>query len=185
MEKKTEWIRGSRANTTAMVCMALMTAITCILAPLSVPVGPIPVSLTNLVLCFSVVLLGKKKASFSFLIYLLMGLAGVPVFSGFSAGPAKLVGPTGGYLLGFFLLTWIGGFFVERFPGKRLLYAAGMAIGMMGLYAFGTVWYMILMKTSDLWYALSVCVFPFLIFDAVKIAMACIVGETIRKRIKY
>ena len=72
-----------------------------------------------------------------------MGLAGVPVFSGFSAGPAKLVGPTGGYLLGFFLLTWIGGFFVERFPGKRLLYAVGMTIGMMGLYAFGTVWYMI------------------------------------------
>lgn len=78
-----------------------MTAVTCILGPLSVPIGPVPISLTNLAIYFTVILLGWKKGTVSYVIYLLIGLVGVPVFSSFSAGPAKLFGPTGGYLIGF------------------------------------------------------------------------------------
>lgn len=183
MEKQS-YVSKKGVSVHAMTMMALMTAVLCILAPISVPIGPIPVSLTNLVLCFCVILLGKKKATVSFLIYLLIGAVGIPVFSGFSGGVGKMVGPTGGYLVGFLFLTWIGGMFTERHLGKPVWYALGMALGTLCLYAFGTLWYLVLMKT-DVWYALTVCVFPFLIFDAIKIILACTIGETLRKRLNY
>ena len=84
---------------------ALITALICIFAPLSVPIGPIPISLTNLVLYFSIYIIGFKGSTVSYTVYLLLGLVGLPVFSGGAGGPAKVVGPTGGYLLGFFFIT--------------------------------------------------------------------------------
>jgi biotin transport system substrate-specific component len=62
--------------------------------------------------------LGMKKGTIAVLLYLLIGLAGVPVFSGFTAGPAKLFGPTGGYLIGFILMALISGYFIDKFPGN-------------------------------------------------------------------
>ena len=88
-------------KTYALTATALMTAVTCILAPLSVPIGPVPISLTNFVIFLSLYLLNWKKGTLSLLIYLLLGLAGLPVFSGFAGGIAKLAGPTGGYIIGF------------------------------------------------------------------------------------
>ena len=68
-------------KTYALTATALMTAVTCILAPLSVPIGPVPISLTNFVIFLSLYLLNWKKGTLSLLIYLLLGLAGLPVFS--------------------------------------------------------------------------------------------------------
>ena len=82
-----------KISTSTIAMIALMTAVTCILGPLSVPIGPVPISLTNLAIYFTVILLGWKKGTVSYVIYLLIGLVGVPVFSSFSAGPAKLFGP--------------------------------------------------------------------------------------------
>ena len=105
-------------STRSMVLTALITAVTCILAPLSIPIpfSPVPITLTNLVIGFSIYLLGWKKATLSYIIYLLLGLAGLPVFSGFSGGFAKFAGPTGGYLIGFIFLTIIGGLIIDHFP---------------------------------------------------------------------
>ena len=80
--------------------IGVMTAATCVLAPLSLPIGPVPISLTNLVIYFSLYTLGTMKGTISYLVYLLLGLVGLPVFSGFTSGPGKLFGPTGGYLIG-------------------------------------------------------------------------------------
>lgn len=115
-----------KISTSTIAMIALMTAVTCILGPLSVPIGPVPISLTNLAIYFTVILLGWKKGTVSYVIYLLIGLVGVPVFSSFSAGPAKLFGPTGGYLIGFIFLAMISGWFIEKFPGKRVMYFVGM-----------------------------------------------------------
>lgn len=68
------------------------------------PDWPVPISLTNLAIYISLYLLGWKRGTISYLIYLLIGLVGIPVFSGFTGGPAKLAGPTGGYIIG--LLPW-------------------------------------------------------------------------------
>ena len=118
-----------KISTSTIAMIALMTAVTCILGPLSVPIGPVPISLTNLAIYFTVILLGWKKGTVSYVIYLLIGLVGVPVFSSFSAGPAKLFGPTGGYLIGFIFLAMISGWFIEKFPGKRVMYFVGMVLG--------------------------------------------------------
>ena len=90
--------KAGRLTTVQMAAVALMTAVTCVLGPLAIPivVSPVPLSLTNLVLFLSLYILKTKKALISYLIYLLLGIAGLPVFSGFSGGLGKLAGPTGG-----------------------------------------------------------------------------------------
>ena len=98
----------------SMVIIGLNSAILCILGPLSLPIGPVPISLTNLVIYFSLYLLGAKQGTLSYLIYVLLGLVGLPVFSGFSGGPGKLLGPTGGYIIGFFFLCILSGKWIEQ-----------------------------------------------------------------------
>ena len=88
-------------NLKDMVLMALFAALTCVLAPLAVPIGPVPISLTNLVIYFSLYVLGWQRATITYIVYLLLGLVGLPVFSGFEGGVGKVAGPTGG------LLNWI------------------------------------------------------------------------------
>ena len=85
----------------------------CVLAPFSIPVGPVPISLTTLVIYISVYLLGWKMASLSCFVYILIGMAGLPVFSGFSGGPGKLAGPTGGYIIGFIPMAVITGMMIS------------------------------------------------------------------------
>ena len=104
-------------TTFQMTLIAVMAAITCILGPLSIPIpiSPVPISLTNLAIYLTVCLLGWKFGTISYLIYLLIGIAGLPVFSGFSSGFAKLLGPTGGYLIGFIPMAIICGFAFEKF----------------------------------------------------------------------
>ena len=92
--------------------IAVMTAVTCVLAPLSVPIGPVPISLTNLVIYFSLFILGTKKGTISYLIYLLIGLVGIPVFSGFTSGPGKL----------FRTNRWLSDRFYPAGTDRRLLY---------------------------------------------------------------
>ena len=79
--------------------IGVVTAVTCVLGSLALPIGPVPISLTNLVIYFSLYA-GDENATISYLVYLLLGLF-LPVFSGGAGGPGKLFGPTGGYLFGF------------------------------------------------------------------------------------
>lgn len=173
-----------RISTSSMVLTALITAVTCILAPLSIPIpfSPVPISLTNLVIGFSVYLLGWKKATLSYCIYLLLGLAGLPVFSGFSGGVAKFAGPTGGYLIGFIFLSIIGGLVISYFPQNRLLHAAGFILGTAVLYIFGTYWLAFQMQLSFV-SALFIGVVPYLAGDSIKIILIVILGPVLKKRV--
>ena len=147
-----------------------MTALTCILGPLSIPLpfSPVPISFTNLVLYFSVFVLGTKFSTISYIVYLLIGLVGLPVFSGFSGGPAKVAGPTGGYLVGFVFLTVIAGFFVEHFKGKLSFAVLGMVLGTIVCYLFGTIWLSMQLNIGFV-AGLGVGVFPYIPGDLVKI----------------
>lgn len=171
-------------TTTGMVFIALFTAVICILAPLSIPIGPVPISLTNLAIYFAVYVLGWKRGSISYLLYLLIGLAGVPVFSGFTGGAAKFAGPTGGYLLGFIFTAVISGWAVERFSGKYIPSMAGMIVGTMAAYFFGTAWFCI-STGSAVTAALWICVIPFLPGDLVKMAAAAAVGPAVQRRLNF
>ncbi|MCI8453786.1 MAG: biotin transporter BioY [Lachnospiraceae bacterium] len=173
-----------KLTTAQMTVTALMTAITCVIGPIAlpIPVSPVPISLTNLVIYFMAYVLGTKLSLISVLIYLLLGAAGLPVFSGFASGLGKLAGPTGGYLVGFIFLAWLAGFFVERFPGRRSMHAIGMVIGTAICYLFGTVW-----LTGQLHITfvagLGVGVLPYLPGDTAKIILALVIGPKIRKSV--
>ena len=104
-------VDNQKIRTKQMVLIALMTAVTCVLGPLSIPLpfSPVPISLTNFAIFLAIFVLGMKSGTISFIIYLLLGAIGVPVFSSFRGGLQVLAGPTGGYLIGFIFLALIMG----------------------------------------------------------------------------
>ena len=166
---QTETIDYKHGKTYAITVTALMTAVTCILAPLSIPIGPVPISLTNLAIYISLYLLGWKRGTISYLIYLLIGLVGIPVFSGFTGGPAKLAGPTGGYIIAHF--------------HQPLLQLIGMIVGTIICYVLGTAWFCFEAK-STVSGALSICVLPFIPGDLIKMIIAMLIGPAIKKRLR-
>jgi len=172
-------------KTASLTLIGLMTAVTCILGPLSIaiPLSPVPISFTNLAIFFSAIILGWKRGTISFLVYLLIGFAGVPVFSYFTAGPGKLLGPTGGYLIGFIFLALVTGFFVDKFPGKVYMYVLGMVLGMLITYVLGSGW---LAYQANMTFkaALFAGVIPYIPGDIVKIIIAAVLGTTIKKQVK-
>ena len=132
-----------KVNVKDMTVIALVTAVICIIAPFSIPIAisPIPITLALFALFLAGIILGKWKGVVCTVIYLLLGMVGLPVFNGFSGGVQKLVGPTGGYLIGYLFLVFFTGLFVEKFPNKIPMYFVGGIIGIIVCYAFGTVWF--------------------------------------------
>ena len=168
---------NQKIRTKQMVLIALMTAVTCVLGPLSIPLpfSPVPISLTNFAIFLAIFVLGMKSGTISFIIYLLLGAIGVPVFSSFRGGLQVLAGPTGGYLIGFIFLALIMGFALDHFDRKLVPTIIGMIIGMAVCYAFGTVWLAKLLSLSFK-EGLMMGVIPYLAGDAAKIIIAAIVG---------
>lgn len=173
---------AERKNKTyRLTWMALMTAVICVLAPLSIPIGPVPFSFANLAIFLSAYLLDWKRSLGSVSCYLLLGFFGVPVFSGFTGGPGVLLGATGGYLLGYLPMTLTAGITIEK-TNCRCLQALGMLLGMMVCCAFGTAWYCILMRAS-VKAALGICVLPFIPGDFFKILAAVFTGPVLKKQL--
>ena len=170
-------VDNQKIRTKQMVLIALMTAVTCVLGPLSIPLpfSPVPISLTNFAIFLAIFVLGMKSGTISFIIYLLLGAIGVPVFSSFRGGLQVLAGPTGGYLIGFIFLALIMGFALDHFDRKLVPTIIGMIIGMAVCYTFGTVWLAKLLSLSFK-EGLMMGVIPYLPGDAAKIIIAAIVG---------
>ena len=170
-------VDNQKIRTKQMVLIALMTAVTCVLGPLSIPLpfSPVPISLTNFAIFLAIFVLGMKNGTISFIIYHLLGAIGVPVFSSFRGGLQVLAGPTGGYLIGFIFLALIMGFALDHFDRKLVPTIIGMIIGMAVCYAFGTVWLAKLLSLSFK-EGLMMGVIPYLAGDAAKIIIAAIVG---------
>ena len=163
---------------------ALMAAILCIMGPVVIPIGMVPMSLANMAIYLAIILLDKKKAFVSTALYLLIGLVGIPVYAGFGAGAGKLLGPTGGYLIGYLVLSFVGGILLEKGKQKPWKQMLGLGAGTLGLYTVGTLWLMYQSKMNII-SALTVGVFPFIIFDTIKIIMAVNIGNSVRKRISF
>lgn len=169
-------------TTHQLAVIGVMTAVTCVLAPFSLPIGPVPISLTNLAIYFALYTLGAKFGCVSYLIYLLIGFIGVPVFSGFTSGPGKLLGPTGGYLIGFIPMAFIAGIIIDKFISNRIICFLGMFGGTLVAYAFGTAW-LSYQAHMDWKAALMVGVIPFIPGDLAKMILAVIAGPQIRKQL--
>ncbi len=163
-----------------MVVVGLLTALLCILSPFVIPIGPVPVSLG----VFGVALMGSLLpplwATAGVAAYLLLGMAGLPVFTGFRAGPGVLFGVTGGYLVGYFLLALALSLALSR--GLRVPLASLCAAGgMAACYLLGTLWYMLL-SGANFQSGFALCVLPFLLPDAVKIGCAIALSLALRRR---
>lgn len=167
-----------------MTLIGLMAALICILGPFSIslPVSPVPITLATLILYFSIYVLGMKRALLSCVIYMLLGLVGLPVFSGYAGGVGKVVGPTGGYLLGYLLVILIAGMFIDKWTTNYALCILGLILGTAALYLLGSLW---LAYQNHLTFqaALAAGTFPFLIGDSIKIILTVIFGPILRKRL--
>lgn len=176
--------KKKKFTTKQMALTGVMTAVICILGPFAIPVpfSPVPISFTNLAIYFTVYVLGAKLGTVSYVIYLLLGFAGLPVFSGFTGGVAKLAGPTGGYLVGFIFMSVIAGYFIEKFMGKAAMHVLGMVVGTAVCYVFGTVWLSGQLGISFT-AGLGVGVIPYLPGDIAKITLAVIAGPKLRREV--
>ena len=159
------------------VCVALLT----VSAWVTVPLGPVPFTLQTFVLALIPQVMGPRDAFFTVMVYLLLGAAGVPVFSGFQGGLGVLLGPTGGYLLGFAAGMPVAGAVahVDVLPRRARGMAAGVALLAVS-YVLGTLQLMNVYGI-DAPAALAVAVVPFVMPDVVKVAASVDVAERINR----
>ncbi len=159
-----------------MTMCGIFAAMLAVCAWLAVPIGDVSVTLQTfgLLLCLGV--LGGKLGCISCTVYLLLGVVGLPVFSGFQGGFGVLLGPTGGYLWGF-LLTAVTFWALE----KRLSLWLNFAIGLVVCNICGTAWYYFAYGPLPLWTILLKCVLPYLLPDAIKLTLAVIITPKLRR----
>lgn len=175
-----------KTKTLDLTYMALCAALMAVCSWISIPAA-IPFTLQTFAVFLTVLLLGGKRGVCTVLLYLLLGAVGLPVFSQFTGGIGILLGNTGGYMIGFVfsaLIMWAA----EALLGRKLwVQGLSMVLGLFACYAFGTAWFLwIYARTSgpvSLMTALGWCVFPFLIPDGIKIALALAIGARLRKSI--
>lgn len=119
----------------------------------------------------------------SVIVYILLGMVGLPIFTGFKSGVAAITGPTGGYIVGFVLTALITGALVQKFGHKFWQLILFMVIGLTVCYAFGTVWFIIAYKAT-LKAALATCVVPFLLPECGKILLAALLTNRLIRFVK-
>lgn len=168
-----------------MVFMAIFAAIICIAAPFSVQIGPVPITLATFAVYLAGAILGGKRGMISVIVYIMLGAAGLPVFSNFNGGFAALLGPTGGYIIGYVPLVLLTGIFAEMNSKKHrtiITMVIGMLLGTVALYTFGTAWFMI-MTGSSLGRALALCALPFIPGDALKIVCVTAIALPLKEKL--
>lgn len=163
-------------KTLDMVYIALMAVLISVCAWISVPVSDVPFTMQTFGVFCALGLLGGRRGTAAVLVYLLMGAVGLPVFSGFSGGLGRVLGPTGGYMIGFLFAGLVYWLISSLFGSGLWSMASGMAAGCVVYYAFGTAWYVLVYARGSgsigVGAALMKCVVPYLIPDALKLALA-------------
>ena len=160
------------------VFATLFAALTAVGAYLALPIDPVPIVLQNLFILLAGLLLGSRWGTAAVGIYLLAGACGLPVFAGGMGGIGRLIGPTGGYLIGFLPAVFLIGLISERrqSPVHDVL---AMICGTVVVYACGVSWLKVV--TGLTWAkALAVGMYPFLPGDALKIAVAVPIARSLR-----
>ena len=168
-----------------MVFIAIFAALMAVCAWITIPIPIIPFTLQLFAVFAALFTIGGKFGTISIVIYVLLGLIGVPVFSGFKGGIGVLAGNTGGYIVGFIftgLLYWL---MTSLLPKKLWAQIVSAVAGLIICYAFGTAWFIIAYSASTgavgVIAVLTWCVFPYIIPDLAKIALAMLVSKAPRR----
>lgn len=183
-EDKMSTVAVQRSKTYDIVYIAVFAVIMAICSWISIPAA-VPFTLQTFGVFIAAGVLGGKRGTLSVLVFILLGAVGIPVFANFSGGIGVLAGPTGGYIIGFLfsaLVMWA----MEKLPGKKsIMQIVSMVVGLVVCYAFGTAWFMAVYGKANgpvgLVTALGWCVFPFIIPDLIKIALAYVLSRKLRK----
>lgn len=170
-------------KTKTMVICAIFAAIMCVFSVMTIPIGPVPISMGIFGVMITAVILGPKKGTIAVAVYILLGAVGLPVFSGFKGGFQVLLGPTGGYIWSYIIVALLIGLLTGKNPKNKWLAMLKIfivsIIGIIICYAAGTVQFMFVQK-ADLAKALTLCVIPFIPFDIIKALVSAYLGYTIR-----
>lgn len=185
-DEKVKTVASNRLNTGDLALVALFAAVMAVCSWITVPAA-VPFTLQTMGVFLAVGLLRGKRGTISVLVYLFLGAIGLPVFSGFAGGLGYMMGATGGYIIGFLFSALIMWFMEKVFGRDMKILILSMVLGLILCYAFGTAWFMTVYSGSngpiDLATALGWCVFPFIIPDAIKIAVACLLIRRLRPAI--
>lgn len=159
--------------------IALGAAALTLCAWIAVPT-PVPFTMQSMAVFTVAALLGPKLGCASVAVYLLLGAVGMPVFSGFRGGVQALLGPTGGYLIGFLLCAFVTGWTAQKSKSGYAL-AMGMAAGILLCYGFGSFWYAFVYADGGIKTIFLTCVLPFLLPDAMKLLISVGLVQRIRR----
>lgn len=175
-------VRGTKNRTYDMVYIGVFVVLIAICSWISIPLV-VPVTLQTFGVFLAVAVLGGKRGTMAVIVYILLGAIGIPVFSGFMGGIGKLLGNTGGYIIGF-ILSALFMWAVERVCGRRTwVLGMSMVLGLAICYLFGTAWFIVVYAGNSgaigLTTVLGYCVFPFVVPDLVKIALVLLVRRRI------
>lgn len=169
------------------VFIALFSVLIAVCAWISIPTA-VPFTMQTFGVFFALNFLGGKKGILSVVIYLLMGIIGVPVFANGTAGLGILMGITGGYMIGWIfsgLAMWLLQTLLGR---KKWAQSISMLVGLLVCYGIGTAWFLVVYAQTTgavgLWAALCWCVFPFILPDLVKLGMVLWLTQRLNKIVK-
>ena len=181
---KTNYSKATSNKTRDMVLIAMFAVLMAICSWISIPTV-IPFTLQTFAVFLTVSVLGGKRGTITICIYLLLGIIGVPVYAGGTAGIGMILGNTGGYMIGWIfsgLVMWA----MEKILGRKTwVLALSMFMGLLVCYILGTLWFMLIYAKEagqiGLWTAITWCVIPFVIPDFVKIGLALAINKKLVK----
>ena len=178
---------SAKMKTVDMAYIALFAVLMAVCSWISIP-SVVPFTMQTFGVFLTVGVLGGKRGTLAVVVYLLLGAVGLPVFAGFAGGLGALLGSTGGYLVGIVFLALVM-WAMERIPGKKTwVLALSMVLGLAVCYAFGTAWFMVVYARTTgpvgLWTALGWCVFPYILPDLVKMALALLIRRRLAAAIR-
>lgn len=179
-----------KISTRDMILVSLFTGLTAMGAFLSIPLGPIPLSLQSIFVILSGIILGPKLAALSQIVYILLGLAGLRIFAGFKGGPQMILSPTFGFLLGFILAAYLVGRILhnyKRLNFKNILLSS--ILGSLSIYLIGLPYmYLILTQVAKnpltLYQAFKTGCLIFLPGDLLKALVSSFLGLSIVNKLK-
>lgn len=161
-----------------LIIAGLFTALMVVSTFISIP-APVPFTFQIFVVFLLPLMLDLKYSLLSLISYVLLGVAGIPVFSGFQGGIGVLTGPTGGYILGFLFIVLTVGIARKFKRNSNVILLLSMGVGLAMCYLFGSIWYGYVTKTDTL-SAFAICVLPYVIFDVAKLLLAFIISKRLK-----
>ena len=158
--------------------IGLFTALTIILSQISIPMPyGVPMTLQTFIIPLVAFLLGKKEGALVAIIYIMLGLIGLPVFAGLSGGASIFFGPTGGFIFSFPLMAYCSG--VAKEKNQKVHQISWLAIGAILNYLVG-MFYFSFVTSSSLIVAFTACVLPFIPTAIIKIFLVYVVGQKLK-----